>query len=558
MLDTNRNIFVVDTSVLLDYPGIVPDAEGNTKAFDNPLVDMTGAHVVIPETVLRELKKFAGADETDPRQYTARELIRNIDHLCENYDPCGMNANYMLSAALPLPDGRQLSVLPVHADFASGLPFRPAPDDMDGQILLAALACMHLVHHVHERDAGSRWGPEFHWKDSSTRLNYTTDKVTLLTNDYEQAIRAHTLGIRTSRYSYTLSPPYTGRREVTVPVELFIAFWNDHKIERELWETYFPQEDQLVANEFIAMRPGESADVKPPLEYIVHDDRYYRHIGRYDAEEDAIVGLKYLTEAPFTPMSDGQAMYAEALMHPEIDAVICTGPAGSGKTYLPTIYGVDACQKGKYKTISVVPCKDNGKLGALPGGLNEKMALDVGPIRNALENYYYENDPHFKRELERLERNGARIIYSEHEDEGTEMSLDDKIQAHINYVWKRFFRNVPVEKAQGLDFRKKLVLYDEFQDQSPARADMLVKRLGKDGKIVITGDIKQIHSPHRDENNNGIVYATGLLYDLPMVARVSLLKDEVERHELVRLIAERQAAKPANRWDHEDAKTIRK
>ena len=547
MLDTNRNIFVVDTSVLLDYPGIVPDAVGNTRAFDNPLVDMTGAHVVIPETVLRELKKFAGADEADPRQFTARELIRNIDHLCENYEPCGMNANYMLSAPISLPDGRLLSVLPVHADFASGLPFRPAPDDMDGQILLAALACMHLVHHVHERDAGPRWGPEFHWEESSTRLNYTTDKVTLLTNDYEQAIRAHTLGIRTSRYSYTLSPPYTGRREVTVPAELFIAFWNDRKIEREMWETYFPQEERLVANEFIAMQAFASDDVKLPLEYVVHDDRYFRHIGRYDAAEDAIVGLKYLADAPFTPMSDGQAMYAEALMHPKIDAVICTGPAGSGKTYLPTVYGVDACQKGRYKTISVVPCKDYGHLGALPGGLNEKMALDVGPIRNALENFYYENDPHFKRELERLERNGVKITYSENEDELTDVSLDDKIQAHINYVWKRFFRNVPVEKAQGLDFRKKLVLYDEFQDQSPARADMLVKRLGKDGKIIITGDIKQIHSPHRDENNNGIVYATGLLYDFPMVARVSLLKEEVERHELVRLIAERQAAKPADR-----------
>ena len=556
MLDTDRNIFVVDTSVLLDYPGIVPDAEGNTKAFDNPLVDMTGAHVVIPETVLRELKKFAGADETDPRQFTARELIRNINHLSKSYGLYGMDTNYMLSASMPLPDGRLLSVMPVHADFASGLPFRPAPDDMDGQILLAALACMHLVLYAREwKD--SHEAQSFHWKDSSMRLNYTTNKVTLLTNDYEQSIRAQMLGIQASRYSYALTPPYTGRREVTVPAELFIAFRNDHVIERELWEAYFPLEEGLVANEFIVMRPDESADVKPPLEYTARDDRYFRHIGRYDATEDAIVGLRYLAEVPFTPMSDGQAMYAEALMHPKIDAVICTGPAGSGKTYLPTIYGVDACQRGKYKTISVVPCKDNGHLGALPGGLDEKMALDVGPIRNALENYYYENDPHFKRELEKLERNGVRIIYSEHEDEDTEMSLDDKIQDHINYVWKRFFRNVPVEKAQGLDFRKKLVLYDEFQDQSPARADMLIKRLGKDGKIIITGDIKQIHSPHRDENNNGIVYATGLLYDLPMVARVSLLKDEVERHELVRIIAERQAAKPASGWGHGDTKSHR-
>ena len=73
---------------------------------------------------------------------------------------------------------------------------------------------------------------------------------------------------------------------------------------------------------------------------------------------------------------------------------------------------------------------------------------------------------------------------------------------------------------------------------------MLIKRLGEDGKIVITGDIKQIHARYVNEVSNGITYATGLLYDQPMVARVSLLKDEVVRHPLIKIVAEKQAEKP--------------
>ena len=126
-----------------------------------------------------------------------------------------------------------------------------------------------------------------------------------------------------------------------------------------------------------------------------------------------------------------------------------------------------------------------------------------------------------------------------------EDEYEHPIDAKVNAIWAKYFRNIPVESARGLDFSAELILYDEFQDQSPSQADMLVKRIGEWGKVVITGDIKQIHAPYVDEYNNGITYATSLLYDFPMVARVSLLKDEVERHALVKVIAERQAKQKA-------------
>jgi phosphate starvation-inducible PhoH-like protein len=85
-----------------------------------------------------------------------------------------------------------------------------------------------------------------------------------------------------------------------------------------------------------------------------------------------------------------------------------------------------------------------------------------------------------------------------------------------------------------------LALYDEFQDQNATQADTLIKRLGSEGKIVLTGDTEQVHAPYLDSGNNGLVYATQLLYDNPMVAQVYFTEAEVVRHPLVKAVAERQ------------------
>jgi phosphate starvation-inducible protein PhoH len=47
--------------------------------------------------------------------------------------------------------------------------------------------------------------------------------------------------------------------------------------------------------------------------------------------------------------------------------------------------------------------------------------------------------------------------------------------------------------------------------------------------------------------NNGLVYASQLLFDDPMVVQVHFNEDEVIRHPMVRLIAMRQKAKNLSR-----------
>lgn len=528
---SDRQIYVVDTNVIIDYVDIIPD--GKHKPPEEPTVDLTNAHLVIPTAVVRELSSFK-RENTD-RGKAARTALRRLRKLTES-DMRTMNRAYNLDAPTKVKSGKQLiSVLPVHKDFKSLLPFSPSEDDMDGQIILATLTVIALCDGLKICKSGFVDGYQ-----NCISFN-KSNGVTLLTNDNGLAIRARERGIMTSRYGYKYPEPYKGRRDLIVPPEIFSEFFNEKVLDRDIWETFMPSEERLVANEFIAMHL-ESAN-EYPKGYFPGGKHRFSHIGRYDIERDQIVDLQYIKGAPFNILNDGQAMYAEALMNPGFAGIICTGPAGSGKTYLPTAYGIDACKRGEFLDIALVPCADYSSIGALPGDLNKKMALDVGPTRNAIRNYLLNTDPHFKKAWTEAQMSGMLLSYEEFKNGEPRTSLTNELNEYINFIWQAIFRNIPVSKARGLDFAYELIHYDEFQDQSPSQADMLIKRLGTCGKMIISGDIKQIHAPYLDENNNGIVYASRELYNNPLVARVSLLEKEVERHELVKMIAERQAAR---------------
>ena len=303
-----------------------------------------------------------------------------------------------------------------------------------------------------------------------------------------------------------------------------------------------PNERKLVANEFIVMRLANEEDY--PRGYHPDYDPHFVRIGRYDTEEDSIVSLRYVDKSRVQVRNPGQAIYAEALMNPRFAAVICTGPAGSGKTYMATVYGYNACREGKYIGVTVVPCESRSKLGALPGDIDEKMDPDVQPLKNALRNYLLNEDGKLRKEINSLsscdDDDYSPIGSGKNGGNQERGSIKTKLKKLIDLIWENWFSSTPIEVARGRDFAYEIALYDEFQDQNAAQADTLIKRIGTNGKIVLTGDIEQIHAPYLDRNNNGLVYASHLLFDNPMVAQVHFTEDEVVRHPLVKVVAKRQ------------------
>ena len=564
-----KPIYVLDTNVLVDYPDIITEAGAEKPK--NPTVDMAGAHLVVPSAVVRELSSFKR--EGSDRGKSARKVLKKLRLLSrlDHSRRYRWGAYYMENPIQLDKNGQTLSILPIHKDFKKSLPFSPDETDMDGQIVLAAISACYIV------DGKKVDGSD----EAYTVSKYSGREVIILTNDNEMAVRAHERGIATNRFGYDCPPPYTGRRNLVVPNELFNMLFLSGRVEREDFERLMPDEPRLVANEFIVMEPAE------PEKCISYDPKcnpYFSNVGKFDYYDDAIVSLRFVRSFPVAPQSIGQALYAEALADPNIAAVICTGPAGSGKTYMATIYGYMACRIGQFINVAVVPCETTHKRGALPGGLEEKMDPQVQPLKNALRNYLLNEDIGLKKELENLKKYGSNEPESDdgenslngESDNATKGNADDKdttkpkrrmkrrgyksknsnrpsiksmVDERVNLIWHNWFSVVPIENARGQDFALQLAIYDEFQDQNISQADTLLKRIGANGKIVITGDIEQIHAPYLDETNNGLVYASGILHDDPMVAQVYFAEEDVVRHPLVKLIAERQKRAKSQKED---------
>lgn len=558
-MSKDRPIYVIDTNVLIDYPGII-QWEGERQPHE-PTIDLSQAHIVIPTVVVRELSKFKG--EKSDRGKVARMILRRLRDLSEKDKTRSMCENYHLRAPITVQNGEQkISILPVHDGFWKCLPFHPSSTDMDGQIILTALAAS-MSQQKMAIDGSELIG-------SVCKASF--ENVVVLTNDNGLAIRAHKRSLPTSRYGYKYPAPYTGRREVEVPAELFAEFYNDPDgvgISRARFEELLPDEPRLIANEFVVMGVADPADL--PIGFDPFYNPFFENVGRYDPESKAIVKLRYVNDNLLpSPGNVGQAIYKEALLNPDIAAVICTGPAGSGKTFMATIFGYNACKAGWFIGVTAVPCENRSNIGALPGDLDEKMDPDVQPLKNALRNYLLREDSDLKKALEnhrnfgpekatakrRKGKRGANGVLDNEASDNNEScntngngcngngkrSLKLRLKDKVDSIWDNWFSVVPIESARGRDFAYELAIYDEFQDQNAAQADTLIKRLGADGKIILTGDIDQIHAPYLDRDNNGLNYASRLLLDNKYVAQVCFTEDEVVRHPLVQDVARRQRA----------------
>lgn len=530
-LSNDRKYYVIDTNILIDYPDIVSPFDGPAVELDSPTIDLTGAHLIIPSAVIRELSSFK--KEKSERGSVARLLLKRLNRLRRKGEkvtraggvPKEYTASYNLDSAVKIKQRKQLlSIMPITKDFTKeeGIFFSPSSDDMDGQIILTALIAATKI-------------------DCDQSIQSGLDKLTILTNDNDLSIRADIRGITTSGYGYKYPEPYTGRREVTVPKDLLSFFLKTHALGLEEWERYMSNQPALVANEFIIMHSDEPIDGYDPKE-----DQYFSNIGRYDAREHAIVQLKHLYEFPVAPRNPGQAIYAEALAEPSISAIVCTGPAGSGKTYMATAYGYEACKRNDYIEITVVPCEDRGNTGALPGDLEEKMDPSIRAIKDALMVYLMDTDKDIRKGMSKIGKGEPKkeeeVFYVPYEEEPEEDSLKNKLEDRVENIWKNWFSSIPVDKARGRTFPYRIAFYDEFQDQNARQADTLIKRIGKNGKMIITGDVEQVHVPWLDQSHNGLVYASRLLENDPEVAQVHFTEEEVVRHPLVKRIAERQAA----------------
>lgn len=517
--DQEHTIYVLDKSALLACPEVIPsfetDADEVFKEWSHSAwEDFRHAHLIIPTSVVEELNAIS--PENEVYHYIARQVLRRLRKLIErvkfvsdNEDPGN------LRTAIYFPkQGNLFTVFPN----TNSLSFFGNSNLKDpvSQLFSAAY---------------------------SIKKTAYVDNIVLLTNDEAIAIRARASGIATDTLT-SKAPAYTGRREVTVPFELYEEFMNSNSgISLEMWQQFLPNEPRLFANEFVVMSPKLGQNGYDVLKSKFEE---YRNIGRFDCKSQRIVHLFYFRSfTTIKPKNAGQAMYLEAISHPDISVVVVTGNAGTGKTFLSTVCGTILHEAHAYLQCFTVPCAIDFQRahGYLPGSFDEKIEPNIAPFKNALKNYLKLTEEKFKTAIKRSHND--KLDSTDREDtnanpkkkggkKSADANLGNDIERLADSSYRKCYKTIAVEAARGLDLADAFVIYDEFQDQGPREADTLLKRLGTNVKAIIAGDIEQVHQEGLNRQNNGISFIKHYITDLPMVAQISLGKGEVVRSEFVK------------------------
>jgi phosphate starvation-inducible protein PhoH and related proteins len=181
------------------------------------------------------------------------------------------------------------------------------------------------------------------------------------------------------------------------------------------------------------------------------------------------------------------------------DLTFCIGPAGTGKTFLAAVLGVQALLNNEFERLILTrPAVEAGeKLGFLPGDLQQKIDPYLRPLYDALYEFI---DP-------------------------------EKIPGLME---RGVIEVAPIAYMRGRTLNNAFVILDEAQNTTPAQMKMIVTRLGFRSRMVVTGDVTQTDLPQNQ--TSGLAIAQKVLHSVEGIAFCNLTKADVVRHPLVQRI----------------------
>jgi phosphate starvation-inducible PhoH-like protein len=199
------------------------------------------------------------------------------------------------------------------------------------------------------------------------------------------------------------------------------------------------------------------------------------------------------------PTTKGQLKYIETMLANDI--TFCTGPAGTGKTYLAVAIAVSMLKKKQARRLVLArPAVEAGeKLGFLPGDLQAKVNPYLRPLFDSISDMM-----DFAQMKQFMELDVIEII--------------------------------PLAFMRGRTLNESIIICDEAQNTSPLQMLMVLTRLGHGSKLIITGDVTQIDLPKNQKS--GLIEAIETLKGIKGIASVELTQKDIARHKLVQNIVQ--------------------
>lgn len=222
-------------------------------------------------------------------------------------------------------------------------------------------------------------------------------------------------------------------------------------------------------------------------------------------EPDEGFGIQvYSPKRTVKPFTRGQRRYIEAMLNH--DLTFCTGPAGTGKTYLAVAVAVSMLRKKQIRKIVLArPAVEAGeKLGFLPGDIQAKVNPYLRPLFDSLEDM--------------MEFSQMRKL----------MGMD-------------IIEVIPLAFMRGRTLNEACIICDEAQNTSASQMLMFLTRMGRGSKMIITGDVTQVDLDRGQKS--GMLDAMETLAGTEGISLIGLDDTDIVRHNLVQNIVQAYEAK---------------
>jgi phosphate starvation-inducible PhoH-like protein len=193
----------------------------------------------------------------------------------------------------------------------------------------------------------------------------------------------------------------------------------------------------------------------------------------------------------FQPKTQKQKDYYKHINDDALSLVIASGPAGTGKTLLPTQHAAKLLLETEQKVILTRPLISvDEELGYLPGTINQKMDPWIIPIFDVLLEFFP--------------------------------------QKTLNkFMAEKRLEIVPLAFMRGRTFKDTFIIGDELQNTSNKQMLMLLTRMGENSKMIITGDIHQC-----DNTENGLMDLLDRISKKYNVERNNDFKEDMMKHKI--------------------------
>jgi PhoH-like ATPase len=307
--------------------------------------------------------------------------------------------------------------------------------------------------------------------------------VTLVTKDINFRVKCDALGIKSEDYykdkiDLEDNKIYSGYQDIVLSDSSMIDEF--YKLGRLPYSMLVERDIILNQNEFICLK----SESQSALCYRLGDDII--DVKRGDSLKMSHTGV--------AARNREQLFALNMLTREDLPLVTILGRAGSGKTFLTLMAGLELMNQGKFDRIVITRnIQPVGKdIGFLPGDINEKMLPWLAPIMDNFRQGLKDND----------------LTYFH--------MMRQKGQIEI----------APLSFMRGRTFNNTFMILDEAQNATIHELKTVITRVGEGSKLVLLGDIEQIDTPYIDYFSNGLTVVVEKVKKESLTGHITLKRGE--------------------------------